>query len=119
MDTEVTLDQQSAASSTTARLADEFSGRNDAAAIQQILHDSLDAQAKSSNAITDAPSLVERFAGIVYFSEMAADNQRDRRSSHRRTTGVVSGAEPPRSTRGRRTPSRPWRLPASERSSKS
>lgn len=119
MDTEATLDQQSAASSTTARLADEFSGRNDAAAIEQILHDSLDAQAKSSNAITDAPSLAERFAGIVYFSEMAADSQRDRRSGHRRATGVVSGAEPAGSPRGRRSPTRPWRLPASERNSKS
>ncbi|NGN92841.1 hypothetical protein G5C66_08855 [Nocardioides sp. KC13] len=97
MDTDTTVDQQSASSSTTARTAEEFSG-HDSAAIEQILRDSLDARAKSPNATTDAPSLAEQFAGIVYFSEMAADTQRDRRSSNHRTT------------RGRRPSTRPWRI---------
>lgn len=92
MDTEVTLGQQSAPSSVTVR-SEEVGGH--------------------------APSLAERFAGIVYFSDMAADSQVERRSTRHRTGGGVSGAEPVRSARGRRAPARPWRLPAVNRIPKS
>lgn len=104
MDTEVT--------------ADEFSGQDNAAAIEQILPASLEGRPASPDAVSEAPSLTEQFAGIVYFSEMAANSQDDRRSTHRRNVGRMSGAESARSTRGRRTPTRPWRLPAVDRNPK-
>lgn len=95
MDTEVT--------------AEEFSGHDNAAAI---------GRPKSPDAVPDAPSLTEQFAGIVYFSEMTASSQDDRRPTHHRNVGRMSGAESARSTRGRRTPTRPWRLPVVDRSPK-
>lgn len=113
METEVTLDQQQLApSSATVRPVEEFSGHDNAAAFGQIQHASLDDHAKSSDATTDAPLLAERFASIVYFSEMAVDDHGERPSTHHRTAGSFLGAEPVRPTRGRRTPTRPWRLPA-------
>lgn len=105
MDTEVT--------------AEEFSGHDNTAAIEQILPASLDGRPKSRGAVPDAPSLTEQFAGIVYFSEMTANSQDDRRSTHHRNVGMMSGAESARSTRSRRTPTRPWRLPAVERNPRS
>jgi hypothetical protein len=95
MDTEVT--------------AEEFSGHDNAAAI---------GRPKSPDAVPDAPSLTEQFAGIVYFSEMTASSQDDRRPTHHRNVGRMSGAESARSTRNRRTPTRPWRLPAVDRNPK-
>lgn len=55
------------------------------------------------------------FDAIVYFSEMAAGNQDERPSSHHRAAGDSSGAKPARSTHGRSL-TRPWRLPAVNRS---
>jgi arsenate reductase (thioredoxin) len=62
MNTELTLDQKLAVESATARLAEEFSGHYGAAAIEQILHDSLDDIVKRSSFTTYAPLLAERFA---------------------------------------------------------
>jgi hypothetical protein len=104
MDTEVT--------------AEEFSGHDNAAPIDQILPASLEGRPKSPDAVSDAPSLIEQFAGIVYFSEMTANSQDDRRPTHHRNVGRMSGAESARSTRGRRAPTRPWRLPAVDRNPK-
>lgn len=118
MDTEFTLDQTSASSSTPARHAEEFDGHHNAAAIGQVLHASPDDHPKSPDAIPDAPTLAEQFAGIVYFSEMTADNQGDRRSTYHRNAGGTPGAESVRYTRGRRTSTRPWRLPAGNRATK-
>lgn len=101
MDTEVTLDQTFAPSSTADRPAEEFSGHIPPA--------SLDDRPKSPDAVPDAPSLAEQFAGIVYFSEMT-DSQDDRRSTRHRNVGRKPGAESARSVRGRRAPARPWRL---------
>ncbi|MFI5626176.1 hypothetical protein ACIA03_22135 [Nocardioides sp. NPDC051685] len=106
MDTEVTRDQQFAPKSTTARPAEEFGGSHDAAAIEQILHASIDDHAKGSDATADAVSLADRFAGTVYFAEKVADCR------------PASGAASIRSNRGRRTSARPWRLPASNRNPK-
>lgn len=123
MDTEVTLDQQVAPGSTTARPAEEFGGHYDSAKIEQILQDLLDDHAKNSEAITDAPPLAEGFAGIVYFAamatEMATDGQSERQPTYHRTAAGASGAESVCSTRGRRIPTRPWRLPAVNRNPKS
>lgn len=119
MDTEVTLDQQQVApSSATARPAEEFSGYDNATTIEQLLHASLDGHAKSSDATTNALSLAERFAAIVYLFDMAAEGQSERSSPHHRAAGGLSGAESVRSTRGRRIPTRPWRLPAVNRNPK-
>lgn len=115
MDTEVTRDDQMAAN----RPAEEFCGHDNAAAIEQILHDSIDGHAKSSDAATAAASLADRFAGTVYFAEKVAGSRSDRRSTFYRPAGDASGAEPVRSTRGHRTPARPWRLPAANRNPKS
>lgn len=105
MDTEVT--------------AEEFSGHDNAAAIEQILPASLEGRPTSPDAVPDAPSITEQFAGIVYFSEMTANSQDGRRSTHHRNVGRMSGAESARSTRGRRTPTRPpWRLPSVDRNPK-
>lgn len=98
--------------------AEEFSAHDNAASIEQILPASLKGRPKSPDAVPDAPSLTEQFAGIVYFSEMTANSQDDRRPTHHRNGGRVSGAESARSTRGRRTPTRPWRLPAVDRNPK-
>ncbi|WP_328527507.1 hypothetical protein OG984_17220 [Nocardioides sp. NBC_00368] len=112
MDTEVTR--------TTAHPGEEFRGSYDAAAIEQILHASLDEQAKSSAADTDEPSLAEQFAGIVYFSEMAAGTQRDPRPAYGRANRAArNGTDTARSARGRRAPVPPWRLPAVTRNAKS
>ncbi|OIJ25040.1 hypothetical protein [Nocardioides luteus] len=106
MDTEVTRDRQPAPNSATARPADEFSSHYDAAAIEQILQASIDDHAKSSDAPIDAASLVDRFAGTVYFAEKVAESRH------------ASGAAPIRSRRGHRTPARPWRLPTANRNPK-
>lgn len=103
MDTEVTRDQL-APSNVTVRPAEEFRDHHDAAAIEEILHASIDDHAESSSdACPDQPSLAEQFAGIVYFSEKVADSHADRRSA---------------SHRGHRSPARPWRLPAANRKPK-
>lgn len=107
MDTEVTRDRQLASSSTAARPADEFGSHVDAAAFEQILQASIDDQAKSSDATIDAASLVDQFAGTVYFAEKVADSR------------PSSSAAPVRARRGHRTPARPWRLPATNRNPKS
>lgn len=98
--------------------AEEFSGHDNTASIEQILPASLDGRPKSPDAASDAPSLTEQFAGIVYFSEMTANSQDDRRSTRHRNVGRMSGAESARSTRGRRIPTRPWRLPVVDRNPK-
>ncbi len=77
------------------------------AAIEQILQASIDDPATSSDATIDAASLVDRFAGTVYFAEKVAD------------TRPASGAAPIRSKRGHRAPARPWRVPATNRNPKS
>jgi hypothetical protein len=119
MDTEVTIDHQSAPSSATARSAEELSGHDNAAAIGQLLHASLDDHAKSPDATTDASLLAERFAGIVYFASSAGDGHGERRSTHHRAAAGSFGAEPVRSKRSGRTPTRPWRLPTDNGTPKS
>lgn len=119
MDTEVTLNQQQLApSSATVRPVEEFSGHDNAAAFGHILHASLDDHAESSDANTYAPLLAEQFASIVYFSEMAVDGHGGRPSTHHGTAGSFPGAEPVCSTRGGRTSTRPWRIPAVNRNPK-
>ena len=110
MDTKVALDQTFAPSGTADRAADEFSGN--------VLPPSLDGRPEGGDTVPDAPSLAEQFAGIVYFSEMAADSRDDRRPTRRRNVGRMSGGESARSARGRRIPTRPWRLPAVDRNPK-
>lgn len=119
MDTEVPLGQQQVPGSVTVRSAEESGGCYSAAIIEQMLHTSIDDSAKSSDTTESAPSLAEGFAGIVYFSDMAADSQGERRSPRHRPGAGVSGVESVRSARGRRTPARPWRLPAVNRQIKS
>ena len=73
----------------------------------------------SADAAADATQLAEQFAGIAYFSDMAADHPRRPRSPYRNATASAAGAGHARSVRGRRVPTRPWRLPAGDRSPES
>lgn len=112
LDTEATLGQQPAPNSATPRPAEEFSGHHSAAAIGPSLHAWLDDHAKSSDATIHAPLLAKQFAAIVYFAAQTDDGRGERRSSPHRTAGGLFDAESVCSTRGRQTPTRPWRLHA-------
>ncbi|EGD40277.1 hypothetical protein ACWZJV_05990 [Nocardioides sp. WG-D5] len=119
MDTGSTHDHQLAPSSATARPDGELGGHYSPALFEQTLKDSLDDAGKNALPAADAALLTEQFAGIVYFSDMAADRPRRPQSPYRNAAAGAPGGEHSCSTRGRRVPTRPWRLPAGERSPKS